>query len=699
MIAVLAVLILLSFLLFFSTRKIRFQPFVARSLVRRVRIGHSGAYALPDKDGTFKYEIVVQRPKRAGDVITIEKAHHKRAAFAYLTPRNLFDVTSRHAIIRLHKSAANTVLIAALKNGALVWTASAGVGTAANKLSSSDISATEIVDAIKMLADNAFGGEVAEAVDTGVEALKSIFEFLGIDSVETVASMDPTLLLNDIQGIVQSSLTAQANVTMLTNIRLVMSTVQMSISSAYIVQKELFGYNSQYPTGDPNLVGTVTQGTQTVAKRTVLKNLLVGYLGAGAGGLSLDSSIIALISGAVPGTPAVLNWAAFTPTGGVQTVFGLGNNFLTLAFLLTLFISVRREQAIVDDVATAGNYGNPWTSQFLTLMQASSGTINQGIMACYYMWCSTKFKTLQNLVVANFSFSIPLTFPVIDHITCPDSLVDLNTSLPAVITQYEPSGPCISSLDGSTREVACSATTLNCNGVSATSEDPRIARLMDLDTFFGSFEAFMGSLMSNVGLVSLATANGYSFSLLNMAPPVLSPTPTAPSNWPSGQPIPLGTPFGTSVGTVTALAANFYCTSSATYNGTTTVAGTGPLFGVNDDNGFICLNNGMTKNTQLPSGGTAFFNSTTLPFILTNPSTVGCASFDPFKAWWAKTNALVSCMTAGALTVPGTTAGVATVNSRQAMCGQYATTTDSTGAVTSSTGFLKGAASTRCDPV
>ena len=409
------------------------------------------------------------------------------------------------------------------------------------------------------------------------------------------SGLDVQALITEFSSIVQSEL----NTTQIQNIQNSYSTGAQQLAVYINGQKyQQALMNREYADGgDPSILNST--------QRTALDTFITHFITDVTDG-SLNKSINDLMANQTgPDANGFYTWT-------------LGNNWLLLTTLLTLYWSFVQEASLVDkDNKTGSNYYVPWRSKYISTLQDISGPFVNGCKAAFAMWQDFKNRYMANITQSVYG-STPYN-PNGDNEYAGVNIVRDNNTL-ANGTCIPPFGPPPpfppTPLTLPTTFVSGSVSTYT-NGINCTNDitvpscvtaawdagnqcanplwtpgspppDPQLqSRANDLEYYYSN---------PTDTITGLLLAAGYNVSVQNNVITYSdAPNESTPSWWGIGPNVPRGTPFGH--GWTVNSNWHLLCVDQCTKQGTTCSSG-GPFI----------LNNQVTANKCIDQSVNYFGN-------------------------------------------------------------------------------------------
>lgn len=498
---------------------------------------------LPDAPPTAKrnaiYEIILPEPGllTSGASLRLSNSGSKHYV-AYIGPRDMLaNAGTFYVVAEMGEGVEELRATVIETEQGRKWSLTGPIGTTDAPL---QLSSSGVAGSLGDFMNNVLGG-VAQAI--GGDLFNLVLGLLGVNP-QTVGNMDPNVLLSDIQTIVQSVITQEQVQTMQVAYNgLFTSMYEYVQSNKYIAGKT----NQEYaaPGADPSILST---SNRTVGGDNYLLQHILPFITQNGNQYSLIDQVEFLCQGA-------------DSDGKPNPSYTLGNNFLFLGWILTLYIVACQEAAAIDPANkdVSGNFYSPWCSQYIgEAYLAGNSIIVLGVKTCFRMWQQAAQGYVAGLTQSNGSCIVPgLGEPAGYQYVQDSNTLNAGAPVPAIFTKYQSSTAAL-------HETACTL----CNNVPANAtaawtiskcgappSTQATEREMDLSLYFGDMSAVLEGMLSVVGLVYNPITDSFQSAA----------TPTRPSWWPDITiPLPIGTPFGLQNGMVNEEISKFYCTSGFT---------------------------------------------------------------------------------------------------------------------------------------
>ena len=319
--------------------------------------------------------------------------------------------------------------------------------------------------------------------------------------------------------------------------------------------------------------------------------------------LALDSFITHFITDTVDGSLnksiTVLSNGQTGPDANGFYTWTLGNNWLLLTSLLTLYWTFCQEASFVDkDNKSGSNFYVPWRSQYIATLQDPSGPFVNGCKAAFAMWQDFRNRYMANITqqyipqengtTAFGAISVVRDNNTLVNGTCvppagpPPPWADTQASAPTTFvtgtipyyysnnlgaSSCETSNAlptCVTAAwDASYLDGCCSNTLWTCPNTNPSPNpgpDPQLQwRANDLEYYYSNPTDTISGLLMAAGIVVTVDNNVITYSDAR--------TPTTPSWWGVGRNVPKGTPYGNYGWTVDSPAWKMLCVQQCTKQG------------------------------------------------------------------------------------------------------------------------------------
>jgi len=209
----------------------------------------------------------------------------------------------------------------------------------------------------------------------GGSLLSQVFSAFGQNFGSGDSGVDVQSLITEFSSIVQSLLNAQQIIDIENSYTVGAQQLALYVN---VNKYQNAVMNREYgDSGDPSILNS----TQRTALDTFITHFITDTMDG-----SLNKSITVLSSGqSGPDANGFYTWT-------------LGNNWLLLTTLLTLYWSFCQEASLVDkNNKTGSNYYVPWRSQYIATLQDPSGPFVSGCKAAFTMWQDFKNRYMANI--------------------------------------------------------------------------------------------------------------------------------------------------------------------------------------------------------------------------------------------------------------------------------------------------------------